>query len=262
MVQAELKGRKTMTRRLKGLELINMAPDKWNLIEVDSPFRPADIFWFEGQGERVAIKCPYGQPGDLLWVRESFRVNSWVPDDGEVSFRYEADGAVSPFIGFDDDDAEIFNNYWVQSCDDLLKAGYQSNDEERFEDYSYKSLRLRPNIFLRKEAARIWLQKSATKVERVCDISREDAIAEGLACISKDGGRTYKYGIPDSDGLPGTDDYGWPWSEWDSDPVQAFKKLWCKINGADTWNDWAWVNSFKVLSTTGKPSTLTEKMKG
>lgn len=72
LIQPVMTSLKTMTRRLNGLKLINQDPNKWNFIEVESPFKGADIFWFEGQGERVAIKCPYGKPGDLLWVRETW----------------------------------------------------------------------------------------------------------------------------------------------------------------------------------------------
>lgn len=94
------------------------------------------------------------------------------------------------------------------------------------------------------------------RVERLQDISEQDAIAEGLSSASKDG-QLYKYGIPDIDGLPGTDDHGWEWQDWCADPVKAFNKLWDSINGkheTKCWdaNPWVWVVEFKVLSTTGE----------
>jgi len=99
-------------------------------------------------------------------------------------------------------------------------------------------------------ASRITLEITAVRVERLHDISEADAVAEGLACITKDGDRTRKYGIPDADGMPGTDDHGWPWNEWRSDPREAYRKLWESINGPGSWdlNPWVWVIEFKRVT--------------
>lgn len=243
MIQALLAGRKTMTRRIMKPQIKDC--DHSRFTEAEWKDKPTE--WSEaalkvgraycgmcGNGVEYSkdfggIKCPYGVLGDLLWARET-----WAPylrgtdENGFIELiKYKADGAEISF--------------------------------KHVKDYAELGWHNRPGIHMNKEYARIWLQKTATKIERACDISREDAIAEGLACITKDGGRTYKYGIPDLDGYPGNDDHGWPWKEWEVDPIEAFKKLWCKINGIETWNSWVWVNSFNVLSATGKPSLLTEK---
>jgi hypothetical protein len=237
MVAAILDNRKTVTRRLKGLEYVNKEPQKWNPIEVDSPFIPADIFWFETAGNRIAMKCPYGVPGDVYYVREEhYRFGAWIEKEGEFT--------------------EAGRQKWmfVAHTDELLfTAPADFRKGRHHKDPFTPAWHKRLARFMPKVAARIWLQKTATTVERVSEISKEQAIAEGLAIISKDGGRNYKYGIPDLDGCPGNDDHGWHWQEWQTDPVEAFKKLWCKINGPESWNDWVWANSFKVLSTTGKP---------
>lgn len=259
MVQAILAGRKTMTRRI-------MQPQPWYGSQI--PGGPHFIYP-PGSGQRFnAVVSKNGswlvmqesfqkrfseiakwKIGDLLWVRENFRVNSWVPDDGEVTFRYEADGSVSKYVFFDDDD-ETINRYWQQSCDDLLKAGYKTNDEERFGDYDYKALRLRPNIFLPKVAARIWLEITDIRVERLQDISEEDAIAEGVEKR------------PGSNSSTRFDFKHYHWNHsYDVDAKVSFRTLWEKINGPESWdaNPWVWVISFKVLSTTGKPDLQTEK---
>lgn len=70
--------------------------------------------------------------------------------------------------------------------------------------------------------------------EHLSSISDEDAIREGIACIPKDNGRTFKYGLPDLDGDPGSDNTGWDWQEWMRSPRQAYFKLWEQINGKDS----------------------------
>lgn len=89
MVQANLAGRKNQTRRLKGLELFNAEPDKWRYdgIKEEDP----SIHYFEQLDkngiatERYQPKqCPYGQPGDVLWMREACCT---APD----GFAYKAD---------------------------------------------------------------------------------------------------------------------------------------------------------------------------
>ena len=103
-----------------------------------------------------------------------------------------------------------------------------------------------------RKAARLFLRVKSVRVERLQDISIEDAQAEGLACLTKDNGITYKYGIPDSDGLPGNDDYGWHWEDWSVDPRKAFRNLWDSIYGKsdiDKWNanPFCWVISLEVI---------------
>lgn len=93
----------------------------------------------------------------------------------------------------------------------------------------------RPSIHMPKWASRIWIEVTGVRKERLQDITRASAIAEGLKRLSKDGGITCKYGIPDRDGMWGTDDYGWPWRDWDQDPRVAFSRLWDGVNGKGAW---------------------------
>jgi hypothetical protein len=252
MIQAILAGRKIMTRRLAAVPVCDHNGTDimdWHLSK--HPWRDGDKWYYNVQSNVDAyntyeLKHKYGRPGDLLWVRENFRVDSWMPENGEVNFRYEADGVVSPFIWFEE---ESFNKYWEQSCVDLSKAGYEPNDEERFEDYDYKALRLRPNIFLPKPAARIWLQVESVRVERLQDISEQDAISEGVLFtdFGKDKYNQHRLGYHV---LPVTSH-----EQCLATARTAFGNLWEKINGPGSWqaNPFVWVISFKVLSTNGKP---------
>ncbi len=97
-------------------------------------------------------------------------------------------------------------------------------------------------------AAREWLEVTDVRVQRLGVISDADARAEGLSTVTKDG-KLYKWGIPDRDGWPGTDDYGWPWCDWDVSPKKAFFRLWDAIHGkgAAEKNPTVWVYQFRRI---------------
>lgn len=160
----------------------------------------------------VDFPCPYGFIDDRLWVRET-----WSVDDEEDSL------------------SQNTNKIW-----------YMANEE-----HPAMFPKKRPSIHMPRWASRITLEITNVRVERLQNISAEDAKSEGLKAVTKDGGRTIKYGIPDRDGWPGTDDYGWAWDHWNTDPVLAYKKLWDSIYGKTQWawknNPWVWVVDFKKL---------------
>jgi hypothetical protein len=110
-----------------------------------------------------------------------------------------------------------------------------------------------PSILMPRRACRLLVEITDVRIQRINDITTEDAIAEGLSKISKDGGRTWKYGIPDRDGLPGSDDDGMDWCDWSTDSRSAFSHLWDRINGprGHGWsvNDWVIALSFKRVTS-------------
>jgi len=140
MVRALLAGRKTQTRRIvkepgcarpRTLHIFNGRP--W----VDDPYK----------GD-VEVRCPFGQPGDRLWVREAWRVcggreYEYQQDRGQVMYRatHEIDG---------------------------FPLGWESY---------YK---WRPSIHMPRWASRITLEIRDVRVERLQEISVADAIAEGV----------------------------------------------------------------------------------
>ena len=139
MVRAILDGRKTMTRRV---------------IKDNCPFVTGAYFdeeterWYWTTGaerERLPTdlclgKCPHGQPGDQLWVRET-----WMP-------------------------------FTEQGCP-VGATIYRATDHPEPDGDS--PLRWNPPIFMPKSASRITLEITAVRVERVQDISEKDAKAEG-----------------------------------------------------------------------------------
>lgn len=227
MVVSILEDRKKKTRRMTGLEMVNEFPDLFDLVQVHYRFGeenpealyatfssdrvPDDKFDFllaKYNYAQPTIKCPYGKPGDLLWVRETWAM--------ETAYQGHA--------------------YWY-----LYKTAYDSPVA-----WNWK-----PSIHMPKDAARIWLQITDIRVERVQTISTSDAISEGIKSKTeqkKSGPCTfYKDYCNRND---------WYWSA-----KASFMSLWQKINGRESWraNPWVWVISFKVLSKTGRPSVAAAK---
>ena len=108
----------------------------------------------------------------------------------------------------------------------------------------------KPSIHMPKEAARIFLEVTNVRVERLKDISEEDAIAEG---IDKKGDLYFNYFESKllGKGLP---------KEYFYKEISkvSFMSLWSKINGIDSWkaNPWVWVYEFKVVE---KPKDFTHE---
>ena len=172
MVQAILAGRKTQTRRIfKGTT------------EHKEAYNPAYLEKYKDSDGWKKI-CPFGQIGDKLWVRETWRPYS----ESRVQIEYKADGKIIDYP-----------------------------DRPSFEFYGCGQ-NWRPSIFMPRWASRITLVITDVRVERLQDISEEDAKAEGC-------------------------DYNPNFS-----PCQFYKKVWNSINGKTyPWesNPWVWVISFK-----------------
>lgn len=204
MVQAILEGRKTQTRRaIKPQPIhdisqyhLNNAGNLW----VSRSAKNADGGYY-----LWSAKCPYGQVGDVLWVRETWQLfTPYGPED--YYFGYKA----SP--------GEIGN--------------------EASSKYDYASPDVwKPSIHMPYEAARIFLRITDIRVERLQDISEDDAIAEGVERVADYGTTGYKlYTEPDA-------------AYSDIDAKWSFESLWQSINGADSWdaNPWVWVVTFERI---------------
>ncbi len=99
----------------------------------------------------------------------------------------------------------------------------------------------KPSIHMPKEAARIFLEVSNVRVERLRDISEDDAIAEG---IDKKGDLYFNYFESKLLGKGLQKEYFYK-----EIPKVSFMSLWSKINGIDSWkaNPWVWVYEFKIV---------------
>ncbi len=234
MVRAIQDGRKTQTRRV-----VRKQPT------TDLPVSTVTV---EGRGigfaEGRVITCyaPY-QPGDRLYVRERWRYagSCWAehkwPGKRRVGIEYDADGTKEYFLRGKNDDSGIPKQNMPEHLRNVSRD--PSTDEGLDLLVEYHAwlekwwARKRPSIHMPKWAARIWLEVTAVRVERVRDILDEDCEAEGIqqewTCIN-----------------PGTGSYA-P----ENDVQDDFRNLWNSLNekrghGWDT-NPWVWAYTFKVI---------------
>lgn len=106
------------------------------------------------------------------------------------------------------------------------------------EDYKWFKGCWKPSIHMPKEAARIWLEITDIKVERLKDISEEDSIAEGVEPVDC-GYKNYMTEPKLMQSLKCFDK-----------AYYSFLSLWESINGCDSWlnNPWVWVITFKKVA--------------
>lgn len=207
MVQALLAGIKTMTRRIvKDTDWITND----NEVEISDNGKMVH-FTPKGQGTSMAGRVSKYEIGDLLWVKESYYAyGKWVKNGltkkGSQKFK---------FVDLTADDY-LYN-------DNPPKTIQQGRSEVIG---WYK----RPSLFMPKAAARIWLKVTDIKVERLQDITEEDAVKEGVETLGL---------------YPG----------YNVSAKGKFEGLWNLINGDESFdaNPWVFAYSFDVISTTGAP---------
>lgn len=216
MVRAILDGRKTQTRRVlkqqptwenRGIPGITDAIIQWKIPHIDA--------------------CPYGLLGDRLWVRETWALNhiGW---------------------GFSKTRDMAKLNEKIPDLKQFLVYRADGEWRDQFEQVDGAIPPWRPSIFMPRWACRLTLEIMNVRVERLQDISEEDAEQEGVIippffppvhggfrCVMEDG-ETPKYRAA----------FG------EFDPYRLhFSRLWDEINGGGpkAWaqNPWVWVVEFK-----------------
>lgn len=240
MVRAILEGRKTQTRRIWKLP-------KW--AEWDEtyggekdgriiPNNPAHRGWYSVD----EVACPYGQPGDLIWVKEPWRIGEdvgegWYPGafTGDLHLIYDSDG---------------YRDYRSFPADYRWPRNAKETHNSEGTDEHWISYGPIPSIFMPRWASRLLLEVVSVRVERLQDISEEDVLAEGfLTREGKDAFNVYgsrEFFIPE---MLEKDRFGRVSPGANACPKQAYRKLWNEINGPGSWdaNPWVWAINFKPI---------------
>lgn len=232
MVRAILESRKSQTRRIVKAQ---PAPGCIGTFGPGMPF-------IRTEGGKNHL-CPYGAPGDRLWVRETWRIGAWNEDKGAFAIDY-CDGPRRKWITDQTDyDGERFNDLWIKCCDELHEKGIKPNEDGNYIWLPGESpLRWRPSIHMPRWASRINLEITGARVERLKDISEEDAKAEGIKQAREPLTHLWNADYPDRGcGTSGDDK--------EPGPIAAYHHLWTSINGIGSWdaNPWVWVVEFKAV---------------
>lgn len=213
MVKADRAGRKSQTRRTAGLDRINLEPDNWQMRHTLTQRQVfTACFWYMGGGV-LDVKCPYGQVGDRLWIRESWAVNS------------QFDEIAPKFL--DPDECKI----WYAA--DVLPS------------FAGKT---RASIHMPREFSRRTVEITGLDCQRVQDISENDAISEGTVCLSL--GWLYK-NFPDYEKahLQWVETKaGITKPPLGPSPKQRFLKLFASLNKSAQPNPWVWVITYKPVN--------------
>lgn len=203
MIRALLDGRKTQTRRVMKPQphhspvgqMVNLGGPDWAMDDGD----------LSGQW-----RCPYGVPGDRLWVKETYQV--------------EPSGLGPVRVFYPSDDGDL--NVDLTGKPDLIEQADRLMTEPDV---------CRPSIHMPRWASRLTLEITDIRVQRLHEISEADAIAEGAdQYASSTKLRRDRAYDPSLNGIY----------------REGFSELWEAINGAGSWaaNPWVWAVSFAVIN--------------
>lgn len=218
MVQAILENRKTMTRRTRGLERVNKCPYEWT---ITSDTTNKGILFFNKSGFSERMKPQY-QVGDQIWIKEEYYASGYWVTTGEKT------KTGKPEKMFVDNTLNVIDQtyFYFDNKPDSFRI-----DRNTVRGSWFK----RSSLFMPKKAARIWLECTGVRCERLFDISEQDAIAEGVESIEHPDFVKYKQYEENTFHL--------------KYPHHSFLSLWRKINGPEscTSNPWVFVYEFKRI---------------
>lgn len=230
MVRAILDGRKTQTRRV-----VKPQPSSELLADFAAIRAMRGSNRTDAQMLSDCLSCPYGAPGDQLWLKEAFS-GPWC---------MEAQGGM----------AATPPSKWGATS----RIWYWADGSPTHGDWT----RPRPSIHMPRWASRITLEIESVRVERLQDISEADAEAEGCEANPYPGPWWQGYRDVGNGRLIHQQSIGETPPEWMIEPkrmydhkhldmsaVDAYRALWFQINGLDSWkaNPWVWVVSFRRIT--------------
>ena len=213
MVQAILENRKKQTRRV-----------------TNHPYFSKE--------ELLEHTLPKYQIGDVLWVRETWQYldiqEKWSDEIEDyiykICYTYKASNDIRP----DGIPPEEHHGNWVVSTKERYDNAEYSIESEEVEGRDI----WKPSIHMPKEAARIFLEVTNVRLERLQDISEADAVAEGFGKIINT-----QFAHP-----------GWFVNHLNKHhmfcAVDSFASMWVKLHGKESWkqNPFVWVYDFERIN--------------
>lgn len=148
-------GTKLQTRRLNGLNHVNESPDDWLVMAHD----PTGLYWsfvhrtktVKRGGGIVELKCPYGVPGDRLWVRET---------------------------------TALWREGWDRTGHVVFRGGMVDQEGNDFSDQDLMGLsKWTPSIHMKRVYCRSVLDLTEIRVQRLQEITVDDIRAEGVKAV-------------------------------------------------------------------------------
>lgn len=201
MIKAFVAGDKTETRRTRGLNVINEKPDAWELVSLTDGVAKFATKYTKIINSVESENYPYGKIGDVVYLGEGIK--------NEKGYAvYSSDGAM------------------------LMR-------NEEIVPWRWKTEHI-SSVYMPAFAARCFARIKSVRVERLHDISREAAIAEGIEKLDSVSYRDYL--TPEL---------------IHSDPLNSYYSLWKSINGGKDWskgakswnkNPWVWVTQYEPVT--------------
>ena len=199
---------------------------------------------YEGTRHRIYPKI---QPGDRIWVKETFALTRTTLDyetGGEqADYDWEEDyGPAQEHLDGDPRFGLASSIYYRADGEDHHPSELYPCIGFRGEIRRPASIPWRPSIFMSRWASRITLLVKQVRIERLQDISAEDAIAEGIE-RHHSGWMPYSTMFYEEDGITP--------ANYHLDPRESYRSLWNMINGAGAWDENPWViaTTFEVVKT-------------
>lgn len=209
MVRAILDGRKTQTRRV-----VDSIAGMGRVTEFQAShtpgyawtFRDRRSLWNDLTGSQLLSRCPLGQPGSRLWVREA-----WMPDaprNGEWSDVEFYGCAMSPL--------SLIPDHYRKPNHCLFRATWDGGELAGW----------KPSIHMPRWASRITLEITDVRVQRLQEIPTADVWAEGFSYIDDEEPGWDAFSNVECGFADAWDSIAKPGAKWDDDP-------------------WVWAISFK-----------------
>lgn len=223
MVQAILRGEKTQTRRIVKLPRGMSEP-----LELDERDKPVAIYDLSGCFSEV--RCPYGTPGDRLWVQEAWgwrgSRTTWNEKDRPIEDYFIQYGADDSRQEFRRGEGHLSDVKPYEKPPGLPSQRPRKPDEDDFDRNSYLTSfwrSWRPAIYMPRWASRITLEVTGVRLEELHEISEADAKAEGTGHWLEETGVAF------------------------ITLQRAYAALWDRVNGEGAWqsNPYVWVVEFK-----------------